>query len=80
MVNEPHTASAYVVDSAVPEKRLAIYIDGAAFHVSERLRRDRWIRERLRNMEPAWEVMELRVGNLKNTTKNIKTIITGDYK
>jgi very-short-patch-repair endonuclease len=54
-----------IADFAVPEKRLAIYVDGAAFHVGERLRRDRWIRERLRNGEPPWEVVELRAVDLK---------------
>lgn len=57
-----------IADFAVPEKRLAIYIDGAAFHVGERLRRDRWIREKLRNGDPPWTVMELRVGDLRNIT------------
>jgi len=55
-----------VDDFAVPEKRLAIYIDGVAFHVGERLRRDRWISERLRNEEPQWTVVELRVGDIKS--------------
>lgn len=53
-----------IADFAVPEKRLAIYIDGAAFHVGERLRRDRWIREKLRNGSPPWTVVELRAKDL----------------
>lgn len=53
-------------DFSVPEKRLAIYIDGAAFHVGERLRRDRWLREKLRNGSPPWTVVELRVGDLED--------------
>jgi replicative superfamily II helicase len=55
-----------VADFAVPERRLAIYIDGAAFHVGQRLRRDRFIRERLRNGNPPWRVEELRAGDLGN--------------
>lgn len=47
---------------------IAIYVDGAAFHVGERLRRDRWIRERLRNGEPPWTVVELRAVDLNNMT------------
>jgi hypothetical protein len=43
-----------VADFAVPERRLAIYIDGAAFHAGERLRRDRYIRRRLRDGSPPW--------------------------
>jgi hypothetical protein len=38
----------------VPERRLAIYIDGASVHVGQNLRRDRNIRDRLRTAEPAW--------------------------
>jgi hypothetical protein len=38
-----------VADFAVPQRRLAIYIDGAAFHTGRNLRRDRSIRERLRH-------------------------------
>lgn len=63
-----------IADFAVPEKRLAIYIDGAAFHVGERLRRDRWIREKLRNEKPPWTVVELRVGDLKDV-KIVQTLI-----
>lgn len=55
-----------IADFAVPEKRLVIYVDGAAYHVGERLRRDRWIREKLRNGSPPWTVVELRVGDLKS--------------
>ncbi|MBI3796502.1 MAG: DUF1998 domain-containing protein, partial [Deltaproteobacteria bacterium] len=53
-----------IADFAVPERRLAIYIDGAAFHVGANLRRDRFIRDRLRNGTPPWRVEELRAGDL----------------
>ncbi len=53
-----------IADFAVPERRLAIYIDGAAFHVGERLRRDRYIRDRLRNATPPWHVVELSARDL----------------
>ncbi len=53
-----------VADFAVPERRLAIYIDGAAFHQGANLRRDRFIRDRLRNGTPAWHVEELRAADL----------------
>lgn len=53
-----------IADFAVPERRLAIYIDGAAFHVGHRLRRDRFIRERLRGGSPPWRVVELRAADL----------------
>lgn len=64
-----------IADFAVPEKRLAIYIDGAAFHVGERLRRDRWIREKLRNGNPPWTVVELRVGDLSSLAKLVDDFI-----
>lgn len=55
-----------VADFAVPDRRLAIYIDGAAFHDGDRSRRrDRFIRERLRNADPPWHVEELRARNLQ---------------
>ena len=53
-----------VADFAVPERRLAIYIDGASFHVGANLRRDRFIRNRLRQGSTAWRVEELRAGDL----------------
>jgi len=53
-----------IADFAVPERRLAIYIDGAAFHTGARLRRDRWIRNRLREGSNPWRVVELRASDL----------------
>ncbi len=58
------TTYSSVADFAVPERRLAIYIDGAAFHVGERLRRDRFIRNRLVNGDPSWRVEELKASDL----------------
>lgn len=55
-----------IADFAIPDRRLAIYIDGAAFHVGSNLRRDRYIRQRLRNGTPPWRVEELRVTDLVN--------------
>jgi hypothetical protein len=57
-------AAISIADFAVPERRLAIYVDGAAFHVGANLRRDRAIRERLRNGAPGWTVVELRAKDL----------------
>jgi hypothetical protein len=53
-----------IADFAVPERRLAIYVDGAAFHVGARLRRDRLIRNRLREGPLSWDVVELRASDL----------------
>jgi hypothetical protein len=53
-----------IADFAVPSRRLAIYVDGAAFHVGARLRRDRIIRNRLREGPARWNVVELRASDL----------------
>jgi hypothetical protein len=53
-----------IADFAVPDRRLAIYVDGAAFHLGQRLRRDRFIRDRLRSGDPPWRVEELRAADL----------------
>jgi MrfA Zn-binding domain len=53
-----------VADFAVPSRRLAIYIDGAAFHVGDNLRRDRHIRSQLRSCQPPWRVEELTIKDL----------------
>jgi len=53
-----------VADFGVPARQVAIYIDGAAFHTGQNLRRDRWIRDRLRNGTPSWTVIEFRAADL----------------
>lgn len=55
-----------IADFAEPERRLAIYVDGAAFHRGATLRRDRWIRDKLRGSTPPWRVEELRASDLGN--------------
>jgi hypothetical protein len=49
----------------VPERRLAIYIDGASIHLGHVARRDRLIRQRLRNAATPWTVEELRASDLR---------------
>lgn len=53
-----------VADFAVLERQLAIYIDGTAFHQGGNRRRDRFIRERLKNGNPPWRIEELRAADL----------------
>lgn len=53
-----------LADFAIPERRIAIYVDGACFHTGMNLRRDRRIRERLRAGEPPWRVVELKANDL----------------
>jgi hypothetical protein len=64
-----------VADFAVPERRLAIYIDGAAFHIGPNLRRDRYIRERLRNGNPPWRVEELRAADLHQGVNLVQRLL-----
>lgn len=49
----------------MPDRQLAIYVDGAAIHVGRPLRRDRFIRARLRNADPPWRMEELRAAHLR---------------
>lgn len=58
------TASISIADFAVPSRHLAIYVDGAAFHVGRRFRRDYFIRNRLREGPLRWKVVELRALDL----------------
>jgi len=64
-----------VADFAVSDRRLAIYIDGASFHIGPNLRRDRYIRNRLRNGSPPWRVMELRASDLNREGEIISEIL-----
>lgn len=64
-----------VADFALPEQRLAIYIDGAAFHQGENLRRDRYIRARLRQAEPPWTVVELTAQDLATGLKPLQELL-----
>ena len=54
-----------VADFALPEQRVAIYVDSRAFHVGSNLRRDQAIRDRLRAMVPPWRVERLTVDDLR---------------
>lgn len=65
-----------VADFALPERRLAIYVDGAAFHLGNNLRRDRFIRDRLRNGNPPWRVEELRARDLRNGEEVVRRLLS----
>jgi replicative superfamily II helicase len=54
-----------VADFAVPEKRIAIYVDGLAFHQGMNLRRDRFIRDQMRNAKKPWRVVELTAKDIR---------------
>jgi superfamily II DNA/RNA helicase len=55
-----------IADFAVQARRIAIYVDGAAFHVGVNMKRDKFLRDKLRNGNPPWIVVELRAKDLKN--------------
>ena len=59
---EPSGPTITVADFAVERAKLAIYIDGAAFHTGPNLRRDRRIRLRLQ--QAGWRVEELTARDL----------------
>ena len=63
-------------DFAVSERRLAIYVDGAAFHTGSNLRRDRYIRIKLREAEPPWRVEELRAKDLAKGKALVERILS----
>jgi len=55
---DPGGPNVSIADFVVADTKVAIYIDGAAFHHGQRLRRDRQIRARLRDGGNAWTVLE----------------------
>jgi hypothetical protein len=63
-----------IADFAVPESRLAIYIDGAAFHVGSSLRRDAFIRSKLRQGASAWTVEELRAADMAQGARLVERL------
>lgn len=60
----PGAPAVSIADFGVEAARLAIYVDGASVHVGHRLRRDRIIRQRMREIRPPWRVVELRAVDL----------------
>lgn len=62
-------------DFAIRDRRIAIYVDSAAFHRGQRLRRDRFIRARL--AESGWKVVELRAKDLAKGEQVVEAIRHG---
>jgi len=63
--NGPISVADFIIEKG--GKEIAVYVDGAAFHVGANLRRDIYIRTKLRDV--GWEVVELRAVNLANLSK-----------
>lgn len=61
-------------DFVLKGKRVAIYVDGAAFHAGRRLRRDRLIRNRLQQGSSPWRVIELRKADLASEASVVARI------
>jgi len=66
-----------VADFVVKGTRIAIYVDGAAFHVGQRLRRDKYIRDRLRKGPAGWKVVELMAEDLSVGAAIVEAILSG---
>jgi very-short-patch-repair endonuclease len=48
-----------IADFAILARKIAVYVDGAAFHSGSRLRRDRRVRDRLSMGSCGWRVVAL---------------------
>lgn len=71
----PGTPAVSVADFGVEAARLAIYVDGASVHAGHRLRRDRFIRQKMRDAQPAWRVVEVRAADLARGTALVKELV-----
>jgi very-short-patch-repair endonuclease len=65
-------------DFRVPGTKVLIYIDGAAFHAGNRLRRDRAIRKALRKGSTGWRVVELTAHDLHTPEQTIRKVLHGE--
>ncbi len=61
----PATKPFTIADFAIPDRRIAIYVDGLAFHTSDRLRRDKAIERRLNTLKPGWQVIRFTASDLR---------------
>lgn len=71
----PYDRPISVADFCLKDKEgVAIYIDSATFHIGKNLRRDIFIRNRLRNETPPWRIIELRASDLRRIKEIIDDI------
>lgn len=54
-----------LADFVICGTRIAIYVDSTAFHRGQRLRRDRYIRERLQSGNPPWPIVAVQAEDLQ---------------
>jgi DEAD/DEAH box helicase len=71
---DPDAPAISVADFVVRGTKKAIYIDGAAFHRGDRLRRDRIIREKLKSGAMGWEVLVFGRRDLDDSDAVIKKV------
>lgn len=71
----PEQVPISIADFGISEKRLAIYVDSAAFHIGNNLRRDKLIRRRLQEASPPWQIIELTAKDLAVGEEVVKRII-----
>ncbi len=64
-----------VADFAFPDNKVAIYIDGLAYHKGDRLRRDRAIDVRLQNMNPPWNVLRYTAKDFGSALKRLGNVM-----
>lgn len=64
-----------IADFVVKDTRVAIYVDGAAFHRGQRLRRDRRIRVRLREGATPWRILEFHARDLEDHNAVVKRVL-----
>lgn len=69
----PGGKPATVADFAIPDKKVAIYVDGASFHVGANLRRD--LRIRAARREAGWRVEELRAADLRGELPGLHDLL-----
>jgi hypothetical protein len=62
-------------DFRVAGTKVLLYVDGAAFHTGNRLRRDRAIRQALRDGEIGWKIVELRARDLFNPEDTVRNVL-----
>jgi len=62
-------------DFRVAGTNTLVYVDGAAFHTGTRLRRDRAIRQALRQGSAAWRVVELAARDLGTPEKTVRSVL-----
>lgn len=64
-------------DFRVTGTNVLIYVDGAAFHTGTRLRRDRAIRQALRQGSAGWQVVELKARDLATPEEIVRRVVSG---